>query len=57
MDEELFDKLITSVRQAGQFRRGEINPGRLFEYAAVDMRVTERDPKAEAEAPGANRLQ
>jgi len=53
MDEELFDKLITSVRQAGQIRRGEINPGRVFEYAPVDMRVTERNPKAVAEASGA----
>ena len=96
MDEELFDKLITSVRQAGQVRRGELKPGRVFEYAPVDikairqrlnqsqaefarmigvsvgtlrnweqgrrqpegparalLRVTERDPKAVAEALGA----
>lgn len=39
MEPKLFDKLITSVRQAGQIRRGEMAPSRVFEYAPVDIKA------------------
>jgi len=39
MDGELFEKLTESVRQAGAIRRGEMAPGRVFEYAPVDVKA------------------
>jgi putative transcriptional regulator len=32
-----FDKLVTSIRQAGRIRRGEFKPGRVTRFAPVDV--------------------
>jgi len=39
MDDKLFEKLTESVRQAGAIRRGEVKPGRVFEYDAMDVKA------------------
>jgi putative transcriptional regulator len=33
-----FEELVTSVGQAGRIRRGEMAPGRVFEFAPADVR-------------------
>ncbi len=42
MREEDFDNLLESVRQAGKIRRGELQPGRVTEFAPVDVRAIRR---------------
>jgi putative transcriptional regulator len=37
-----FDELTTSIRQAGAIRRGELKPGRVTEFPAVDVRAIRR---------------
>ena len=39
MDDELFEKLTESVRQAGAIRRGELKPGRVFDYGPLDIKA------------------
>ena len=39
MNDGDFDDLVTSVRQAGQIRRGEIAPARMTEFATLDVRA------------------
>ena len=39
MDDELFKKLTESIRQVGAIRRGEMDPGRAFEYGPVDVKT------------------
>ena len=39
MNDEDFEKLTRSIRQAGEIRRGEREPGRVFEYAPVDVKA------------------
>ena len=39
MTEGDFDDLATSIRQAGQIRRGEAEPSRVFEHAPMDVRA------------------
>ena len=34
-----FDKLVTSVRQAGKIRRGSMRPGRVTEFRPADVRA------------------
>ena len=34
-----FDKLVTSVRQAGNIRRGSIRRGRVTEFRPADVRA------------------
>jgi putative transcriptional regulator len=42
MKEADFKKLVTSIRQAGQIRRGERKPSRVFEFHPDDVRVIRR---------------
>jgi putative transcriptional regulator len=37
-----FDKLVTSVRQAGRIRRGQMAPSRVTEFAPVDVKAVRR---------------
>jgi putative transcriptional regulator len=39
MKKQDFNKLVTSVRQAGQIRRKEIKPGRVFRYRPADIKA------------------
>ncbi len=39
MNDESFDKLTRSIRQAGEIRRGELAPGRVREIEAGDVRA------------------
>jgi putative transcriptional regulator len=34
-----FDNLVTSIRQAGRIRRGEMQPSRVTEFAPVDVKA------------------
>jgi len=45
-----FDKLALSIRQAGQIRRGKLKPGRVTQFAAVDVKaIRKRLEKSQAE--------
>jgi putative transcriptional regulator len=45
-----FDKLVTSIRQAGSIRRGRLKPARVTEFASVDVRaIRQRFHKSQAE--------
>ena len=37
MKPEMFDELITSIRQAGRIRRGSARPSRRFTYRPADI--------------------
>ena len=37
-----FDNLVTSIRQAGRIRRGEIKPSRITQFALPDIRAIRR---------------
>lgn len=39
MKDELFDKLTQSIRQAGEIRRGEKEPSRVFKFDPVDVKA------------------
>ena len=39
MNEKDFDNLTGSIREAGAIRRGESEPGRVTEIAAVDVKA------------------
>jgi putative transcriptional regulator len=39
MNKENFNELITSVKQAGKIKRGEIRASRQFEYAPADIKA------------------
>ena len=39
MRKDEFDQLTESLRQAGKIRRGEIKPGRVFEYQPTDIKA------------------
>jgi putative transcriptional regulator len=34
-----FDKLVTSIRQAGRIKRGELKPSRVTRFAPVDVKA------------------
>lgn len=38
MKKQDFDKLVSSVRQAGRIRRKELAPGRVFHYQPADIK-------------------
>ena len=38
MKDSDFEKLLTSVRQAGRIRRGEAEPSRLFRFEPADVK-------------------
>ena len=37
MNDEDFANLVESIKQAGQIKRGELSPGRTFEFSLADM--------------------
>ena len=37
MEDELFEELLASVREAGQIMRGELEPGRVFVFEEPDV--------------------
>lgn len=39
MKDQDFDRLVTSVRQAGKIRRGEARPGRVSEFKPADVKA------------------
>jgi len=39
MNEQDFANLVESVKQAGQIKRGELKPGRTFEFNPVDIKA------------------
>lgn len=39
MDDALFDELISSVKEAGQIKRGEKQPARRFVYSPLDVKA------------------
>jgi len=50
MKKELFEELITSVKQAGRIHRGEAKPSRTFVFAPEDVRkIREKLDKSQPE--------
>jgi putative transcriptional regulator len=43
MKKALFDRLVTSIKQAGKIHRGEILPSRRFEYTPFDIKKIRED--------------
>ena len=39
MKDQAFDRLVTSVRQAGKIRRGEAKATRVFEFKPADVKA------------------
>lgn len=39
MNEQDFANLVESVKQAGQIKRGELEPGRRFEFSPLDIKA------------------
>lgn len=39
MNEQDFELLVESIKQAGEIRRGERQPGRVFEFSALDVKA------------------
>jgi putative transcriptional regulator len=39
MKKQDFDRLVTSIRQAGAIRRGEMKPSRAIEFASEDVKT------------------
>ena len=39
MNDKDFANLVESVKQAGQIKRGELEPGRRFEFSPVDIKA------------------
>lgn len=39
MKEEAFAKLVESVKQAGEIRRGTLKPSRVFEFSPLDVKA------------------
>src|SRR5262245_14512265 len=42
MNKKDFDELVTSIRQAGKIRRGEMKPGRVTDLGARDVKAIRR---------------
>ncbi len=42
MKKPAFDELVSSIRQAGAIRRGKLRPGRVTEFAPVDVKAVRR---------------
>lgn len=43
MKKALFDRLVTSIKQAGKIHRGEMPPSRRFEYTPLDIKKMRED--------------
>ena len=42
MNEQDFTNLVESVKQAGQIKRGKLEPGRRFEFSPPDIKAIRR---------------
>ncbi len=50
MNEENFANLVESIKQAGQIKRGELAPGRTFEFGPLDIKaIREKFHKSQRE--------
>ena len=50
MNEQDFANLVESVKQAGQIKRGELKPGRRFEFSPIDIKaIREQFQKSQRE--------
>jgi putative transcriptional regulator len=50
MNQENFDNLVTSIRQAGRIRRGQAKPGRVIDLSPVDVKaIRQRLKKSQSE--------
>jgi putative transcriptional regulator len=50
MNEQDFANLVESVKQAGQIKRGELEPGRTFEFNPPDIKaIREKFQKSQRE--------
>ena len=38
MNERDFANLVESIKQAGQIKRGQLKPGRVFEFSPLDVK-------------------
>lgn len=39
MNEQTFELLVESIKQAGEIKRGERQPSRIFQYSALDVKA------------------
>jgi len=39
MNDKDFANLVESIKQAGQIKRGELAPGRIFEFSPLDIKA------------------
>ena len=39
MKKDDFDRLVKSVKQAGQIKKGRLKPGRTFEFSPIDIKA------------------
>lgn len=39
MKEKNFVNLVESIKQAGQIKKGQLQPGRTFEFSSVDIKA------------------
>ena len=50
MNKKSFEKLVKSVKQAGEIKRGELRPSRVFRFRADDVRsIRNRLGKSQSE--------
>lgn len=42
MKDKHFDELVTSVKQAGRIRRGEMKPSRVTNHASINVQTVRR---------------
>jgi putative transcriptional regulator len=50
MNEKDFANLVESIKQAGQIKRGELEPGRRFEFSPLDIKaIRKRFQKSQRE--------
>jgi putative transcriptional regulator len=43
MNKAMFDRLVTSIKQAGKIHRGEMPPSRQFEVTPLDIKKMRED--------------
>lgn len=50
MNDELFDELVESIKQAGEIKKGQRDPGRVFEFSPMDIKeIRQRLEKSQSE--------
>jgi len=53
MKKKDFDNLVASIKQAGRMKRGKMKPGRVTEFAPVDVKaIRQRLGKSGSAAAG-----